>query len=386
MIVSRLDFDGFRNLQTGSLVPDEGVNIIYGRNAQGKTNLLELLWFFTGGRSFRGAKDAETVAFDRLAAGQKARLRMTFTAADREQEAEIAIDRRRSAVLNGIPQPTAARLAGHFCAIVFSPAHLSLIKDGPDGRRRFLDAAYCQLRPGYMKVLADYQRILAQRNALLKTLRCSCTAEDRDALDVWNDRLSMAGAQVYAARTAYIRKLSPVAQQIYAGISGNADNDGIADSSASGEEQLTLRYQSAAGDEALTPAEMQQRLRQCLQESLAADLAAGFTTVGPHRDDLVVDIGGISAKAYGSQGQQRSAVLALKLAEASVLKDVTGEQPVALLDDVMSELDTTRQDYVLNHIHGWQVFLTCCDPSPVQRLTGGKVFHVEQGRVTEEIP
>lgn len=374
MIVSRLDFDGFRNLQKGSLIPGEGVNIIYGRNAQGKTNLLELLWFFTGGRSFRGAKDAETVAFDRQAAGQKARLCMTFTAADREQEAEIAIDRRRSAVLNGIPQPTAAKLAGHFCAIVFSPAHLSLIKDGPEGRRRFLDAAYCQLRPGYMKVLADYQRILAQRNAMLKTLRCSCTTEDRDTLDVWNDRLSMAGAQVYAARTAYIRKLSPVAQQIYAGIA------------KSGEEQLTLRYQSAAGEETLTPAEMQLRLRHCLQESLAADLAAGFTTVGPHRDDLVVDIGGISAKAYGSQGQQRSAVLALKLAEASVLKDVTGEQPVALLDDVMSELDTTRQDYVLNHIHGWQVFLTCCDPSPVQRLTGGKVFHVEQGRVTEEVP
>lgn len=366
MIVNRLEFEGFRNLAAGSIQPVPGVNILYGQNAQGKTNLLESIWFFTGGRSFRGAKDAETVAFGR----EKARLKMEFTAEERLQQAEITIEKRRSAALGGIPLPSASRLAGHFCAIVFSPAHLTLIKDGPDERRRFLDAAYCQIRPGYLRILSDYQRALAQRNALLKTLRNEGRPRE---LEIWNDRLAGFGAQVFAARTAYIRKLAPAAKNIYTGISG-------------GGEEFNIGYLSVAGDENTAPGEARQRLGSLLYQSADADIAAGFTTVGPHRDDLMVEIGGQSARVFASQGQQRSAVLALKLAEAAVLREVTGEQPVALLDDVMSELDTSRQDYVLNHIHGWQIFLTCCDPSPVLRMTGGRVFHVEQGIITADSP
>lgn len=365
MLVSRLSFENFRNLAAGTIEPVPGVNIVYGSNAQGKTNLLEAFWFFTGGRSFRGAKDAETVAFG----AQQAALRMEFTAADREQEAEITIARRRRAVLNGVPQPSAAQLAGRFCAVVFSPAHLSLIKDGPEGRRRFLDAAYCQLKPGYIRILAEFQRTLAQRNALLKDLRAGFG--DRRQLDVWDERLAHAGAQVFAARTAYIRRLTGPAKEIYAGLSG-------------GREDFSLRYESAAGKEGASPAQAAERLYERLQSSHAADEAAGFTTAGPHRDDLLVDVSGLSARTYASQGQQRSAVLALKLAEASVLREVTGEQPVALLDDVMSELDISRQDYILNHIHGWQVFLTCCDPSAVLRLSAGRAFHVEAGRIRQE--
>ena len=365
MLVTRLDFENFRNLETGSIRPVPGVNIVYGSNAQGKTNLLESFWFFTGGRSFRGAKDGETVAFG----AEKASLRLEFYAAGREQEAEISIARRRSAVLNGVPQQSASRLAGQFCAVVFSPAHLSLIKDGPEGRRRFLDAAYCQLRPGYVRVLTDYQRTLIQRNALLKNLRAGFG--DDSLLSVWDERLAQTGAQVFAARTAYIRRLAGPAGDIYSGLSG-------------GKEGFALRYESTAGKEETTPAEARDRLYEKLRTGHAADLAAGFTTVGPHRDDLAVEISGLSARVYASQGQQRSAVLALKLAEASVLREVTGEQPVALLDDVMSELDISRQDYILNHIHGWQVFLTCCDPSAVMRLSAGRAFHVEAGRITEE--
>ena len=364
MIVNRLDFDGFRNLEKGSIEPVPGVNIVYGDNAQGKTNLLESLWFFTGGRSFRGARDSETVAFGR----EKASLRMEFTAAGRQQEAELLIQKRRNCILNGVPQASAARLAGVFCAVVFSPVHLSLIKDGPEGRRRFLDAAYCQLRPGYIRILGDYQRILNQRNALLKTMRIS---GDDQTLALWDEKMARTGAQVFAARTAYIRKLSAAAKSVYNGLS-------------SGKEPFDLHYQSAAGDQTSAPAAVQQNLLQLLKESRRADIAAGFTTAGPHRDDLAVTIDGISARTYGSQGQQRSAVLALKLAEASVLRETTGEQPVALLDDVMSELDMQRQDYILNHIHDWQVFITCCDPSAVLRLTAGRVFHVESGRILTE--
>lgn len=362
MIVTALAYEDFRNLETGSIQPDEGVNIIYGSNAQGKTNLLEAIWFFTGGRSFRGAKDSDTVAFEK----EKAALHMDFSAEGRMQQADITIDKRRTATLNGVLQSSPSRLAGHFCAVVFSPVHLSLIKDGPEGRRRFLDAAYCQLRPGYLRILTDYQRVLNQRNALLRTMRSG--VGDSGALEVWNERLAITGAQVFAARTAYIRKLGPRAENIYEGISGGGEN-------------LFIHYHSAEGDETVPPSEAQKKLKLLLDGSLSADLAAGFTTVGPHRDDLVVEIGGISARAYASQGQQRSAVLALKLAEASVLREVTGEQPIALLDDVMSELDIERQDYILNHIHGWQVFLTCCDPSAVMRLTAGRAFHMEKGHI-----
>lgn len=369
MIVNRLAWDGFRNLQAGSLSPAPGVNLFYGRNAQGKTNLLEIFWFFTGGHSFRGAKDAETVTFGR----EQASLTMDFTAEGREQQAEIVIGRRRVATLNGVKQPAASRLAGHFCAVVFSPAHLALVRDGPESRRRFLDAAYCQLRPGYLRVLSDYQRALSQRNALLRELRCACGITPlSEQLAVWNDHLALTGARVFAARSAYVRRLAPAAAAIYAGIAG-------------GKEELTLCYRSAIGDETVPPAEAGRRLAALLRDSEAADRAAGFSTVGPHRDDLEVTIAGQPARVYGSQGQQRSAVLALKLAEASILREETGEQPVALLDDVMSELDEGRQDYLLNHIHGWQVFVTCCDPSPLRRLTGeGRIFHVEAGVVTGE--
>lgn len=365
MLVTRLSFENFRNLEDSSIRPVPGVNIVYGSNAQGKTNLLEAFWFFTGGRSFRGTKDAETVAFG----AQKAVLKLEFTAAGREQEAELSIARRRSAVLNGVPQKAASHLAGQFCAVVFSPAHLSLIKDGPEGRRRFLDAAYCQIRPGYIRVLTEFQRTLTQRNALLKDLRAGLG--DGRLLDIWDERLAASGAQVFAARTAYIRRLSRPAEEIYAGLAG-------------GRESFSLRYESSTGEEGVSPEQARERLYEKLHGSHAADLAAGFTTVGPHRDDLTVEISGLSARTYASQGQQRSAVLALKLAEASVLREVTGEQPVALLDDVMSELDVSRQDYILNHIHDWQVFLTCCDPSAVMRLSAGRAFHVERGRIREE--
>ena len=367
MIVNRLDTEGFRNLDTGSLLPEPGVNILYGDNAQGKTNLLEAIWLFTGGRSFRGAKDAEMPAFGRNSAA----LRMEFTAFDRQQEARLTIEKRRSAILNGVPQAAASRLAGNFCAVVFSPSHLSLVRDGPEGRRRFIDAAYCQLKPGYIAEYAAFSRTLAQRNALLKALRKYGGGSDE--LEIWDQRLAETGARVMAARRAYCSRLAPVAAAIYAGLSG-------------GREELQISYTSTVGYDGEETTKAACRLLEALRDSRGADMAAGFSTVGPHRDDLATDIDGLPARHYGSQGQQRSTVLALKLAEASLLKEVTGEQPVALLDDVMSELDVSRQDYIFNHIHGWQVFITCCEPAAVLRSSGGSMFHVKRGIVQREEP
>lgn len=366
MRVECLTAEGFRNLHAGEIKPSPGVNILYGDNAQGKTNVLEALWLFTGGRSFRGAKDRELIAFG----AERAACRMDFFAQERSQQAEIVVESRRRALLNGIPQTTPAKLAGVFCAVVFSPAHLSLIKDGPEERRRFLDAAYCQLRPSYIQTLAEYSRALTQRNSLLRQLREG--GGDPALLDIWDQRLAASGARIRAARAAFIARLDRETRRIYDGLSA-------------GREQMTLSYltqtQEASGAD--TRERMQALLRE-LASRREADRGAGFTTAGPHRDDLEVRIDGRPARVFGSQGQQRSAVLALKLAEAVVLQEVTGEQPVALLDDVMSELDVSRQDYILNHIHDWQVFITCCDPSAVLRLTGGRVFHIRGGAVIRE--
>ncbi len=363
MFVRKLTFEGFRNLHPGVWEPDEGVNILYGDNAQGKTNLLEACWLFTGARSFRGARDREMVGFD----APRASLAMDFTAGGRDQQATVTIEGRRQVTLNGLKLPSAARLAGTFCGVVFSPAHLSLIKDGPDGRRRFIDSAYCPLRPGYIGTLTEFQKVLTQRNAYLRQwAQDGFTAAGEEMLSLWDTTLAAAGARLTAARSHYLQRLTPIAADIYNGLSG-------------GREQLTLRLQSPAWEPGISTADTARRWLTILQNSRRADKSAGFTTAGPHREDMDILLDGNPARVYGSQGQQRSAVLALKLAEATLLQEVTGETPVAFLDDVMSELDVSRQDYILNHIHHWQVFITCCEPSSALRMTGGKVFQIKQG-------
>ena len=363
MRVTELSFEGFRNLHPGRWNPDGGVNILYGDNAQGKTNLLEACWLFTGGRSFRGAKDSELVQFG----ADYAKLGLTFEAGGREQEAAITIRQRRSVTLNGVSLSSSAKLAGTFCGVVFSPAHLSLIKDGPEGRRRFIDSAYCQLKPAYVGALTDYHKALTQRNAFLKQCK-EIGVFDSELLDLWDHTLAAAAARLTAARQRYIHRLQPLAGEIYSGLS-------------SGREQFAIGWDTPIAEGTLP--EMAAQWLDALRQARRADLAVGFSTAGATREDLSVLIADKEAKVYGSQGQQRSAVLALKLAEATLLQDVTGEKPVAFLDDVMSELDTSRQDYILNHIEGWQVFITCCEPSTALRNTAAKVFSVKQGVISE---
>lgn len=368
MLVHELTFRGFRNLHPGRWTPVEGVNILYGDNAQGKTNLLEACWLFTGARSFRGAKDSEMVAFGQ----EEAALGLRFTAGGRQQQAEITVAQRRRATLNGVSLPSAARMAGTFCGVVFSPAHLSLIKDGPEGRRRFADAAYCQLKPAYVGALTEFQKALTQRNAFLKQCReqGGLGPQQAELLDLWDTTLAVASARLTAARIHYMDKLQPLVTSIYDGLSG-------------GREQLSLRWQTPAYTEGATTADMARLWAEQYAAARRADTAAGFSTVGPHREDMDILLDDRSARLYGSQGQQRSAVLALKLAEAALLEQVTGEPPVAFLDDVMSELDVFRQDYILNHIRDWQVFITACEPSAALRMKAGKVFQIKQGVIIE---
>ena len=373
MVVTRLGCQNFRNLRDGELFPCPGVNVIYGGNAQGKTNLLEGLWLFTGGHSFRGAKDVELPRLD-TATGENAptaALALDFFSEGREQKALLQFENgRRSSVINGVKKKTGSALVGKVCAVIFSPEHLLLVKEGPARRRGFLDGALCQIRPSYAGMLHVYQRALSQRNALLKDI--GRFPELRDTLEVWDARLIQLGAAVMEERHRYVEKIAPQAQEIYRGISR-------------GKEELSLSYApSPRLPEGSSQQDWIELFKTELRRTEASDVRSGFTSVGPHRDDLEITLGGLSARMYGSQGQQRSAVLALKLAEAQALSQLTGETPIVLLDDVMSELDQSRQDYLLNHLHGRQVFITCCSPETVSLQETGMRFRVEAGEVFPE--
>lgn len=355
------------------MFPCQGVNVIYGDNAQGKTNLLEALWLFTGGHSFRGAKDAELPRLDGQGKNaSSASLDLDFFSEERPQKASLKIENgRRSSVINGVKKKTGSALVGKVRAVIFSPEHLLLVKEGPSRRRNFLDGALCQLKPGFAASLSVYNRALLQRNALLKDM--ARFPELRDTLEVWDAKLVRLGAAVMRERIFYLERLSPIVEEIYHGIS-------------KGKEKILVRYSPSlkVSVENFSFEETENMFLQELKRSLPSDSRSGYTSVGPHRDDMEIMLNGLSVRSYGSQGQQRSTVLALKLAEAETLAGVSNESPVVLLDDVMSELDQSRQDYLLNHLHGRQVFLTCCSPEVVSLQETGKRFRVEAGEVFPE--
>ena len=362
MTVNSVKIKNFRNIADLSFTADNGVNVIYGENAQGKTNILESIWLFTGCKSFRGAKDNELIKFGE----DFSKINLEFSDNLREKKSEIIIaDKKKNASLNGVSLRSTAELIGSFYAVIFSPVHLSLIKDGPSARRKFLDTALCQLKPSYAEHLAGYKRALVQRNALLKDLHLN--SELYDMLDTWDDQLARYSACVIKERIQYIDLLSDYSKNIYSGISENKEEFSVFYS-----KNISKDY--SVKDIYLSEIEN-------LKNSRKEDIFSKTTTVGPHRDDLEILINNVSARSFGSQGQQRSCALALKLGESEIIKKVTGETPVALLDDVMSELDEKRQDYVLNHINDRQVFLTCCDPSQVLRLCGGKSFLIKGGDI-----
>ena len=267
---------------------------------------------------------------------------------------------------NGIKQGSSSKIMGEFLAVVFSPVHLSLVKDGPYERRKFLDIAISQLKPKYAVTLSNYNKALQQRNILLKDI--AYHSELYDTLDIWEDRLSFYAGEIIRQRVGYIKRLSSFCKEIYGGISR-------------GKENIEIEYFQQCPAFGQDRNELYENIKNLLFASRKNDIATGFTSVGPHRDDIEIKIDGLSARSYGSQGQQRSAALSLKLSEAAMIKEFTSQQPVALLDDVMSELDENRQNYILNHIKDWQVFITCCDPNSVSNLKYGKAFEMSGGKI-----
>ena len=355
MNITKLSCRHFRNIEQIELSDLEERNVIFGENAQGKTNLLESIWLFTGAKSFRGAKDADFIRFGESGAVNQ----IWYRSGGTEHEAVMKIQDHREVIFDGVKQKSPALLAGKFTAIVFSPADLSLIKDGPAIRRRFLDIAVSQLSPSYIGVLREYVRAVTQRNRVIKDFKYDGSLVVM--LDVFEQEIAEKGEKLIRYRRKYVEALKEFLPAVYSGIS-------------SGKENLEIEYSCSCEADALL---------EKLKETRKDDMMTGITSVGPHRDELDFQINGISARIYGSQGQKRSAALAVKLSEAEVIRKVTGESPVFLLDDVMSELDPARQNYVLNHIEGMQSFITCCDPSDTAGLKKGKLIPIKNGSVSE---
>ncbi len=364
MRVEGLQLSNFRNLEDGFLKPCDGVNVIYGKNAQGKTNLLEALWLFCGGHSFRGAKDSELVAF-----GKKySVIKSNFYSFGREQEAEIKIyGGKKEVKINGVDKKSCSSLIEKYNAVVFSPEHLSLIKRGPSQRRNFIDGAVCREKFRNAVNISKYIKTLNQRNSLLKGINKN--SGFMDTLEIWDNALCSFGSSIIYERLKFIKQLYDYACQYQNGISDD-------------KEKIEFSYISNAGieqNDSLKDIEI--KLLEALKKYRDEDLTYGYTTVGPHRDDVDILLSGKKAKLYASQGQQRSVVLSMKLAEAEILTYRTGEKPVILLDDVLSELDAKRQNFLLNKIDGYQVFITCCEKTHKKQLQNGKVFKIEEGKI-----
>lgn len=365
MRVVALKFENYRNLKNDIITPCEGVNIIYGDNAQGKTNLLEALWMFCGGHSFRVSKDNDVVNWDKSIA----KLEMKFFGQDREQKAKITFQSgKKSVEINGVKKKSAASLIEKYCAVVFSPEHLNLVKRGPSERRKFIDSAICREKLQNAVVLSKYNRLLTQRNSLLKDIYKRPSLEE--TLCIWDEPLIQNGAILVKKRLEYITMLTKKAEEFHKGIS-------------KGKEELKIRYISSADIKAEdTVKEIEEKLRNKFESNKKDDIRTGVTNFGPHRDDVEILINNKNAKTFASQGQQRSAVLSLKLAEATVLRERMGEEPVILLDDVLSELDAGRQDFLLNELKGCQVFITCCEKSNKEQLKDGKIFYLKNGEIS----
>ena len=364
MRVNEVKIENFRNIDFMGIIPHKEINVIYGQNGQGKTNLLEAIWLFTGCKSFRNSKDSELVQFN----SDNSRISLSFETELRENSASIFIDKKRTASLNGINLTSPRELIGKYYAVVFSPIHLSLIKDGPINRRKFIDTAISQIDNMYAKKLMYFNHLIQQKNALLKNAAENISL--LDTLDVWDEKIALSGAEIIYDRINYIKKLKGKATEIYNGISGER-------------EELDIKYLSNIRYESEDKNDIARIYFESLKKHRPNDLYLKNTTCGPHRDDIDILINNISARKFGSQGQQRSASLSLKLGEAEIIKDLKGEHPIILLDDVMSELDITRQNYILNKMKDKQVFITCCEKETVTRLNAGKVFKIENGKAVD---
>lgn len=369
MNIKSLKFKSFRNIDELEIELCDRVNVFCGENAQGKTNIIEGVSVLSGEKSFRTSKDRELVRVGE----EKAFIEAEFFSQKRDNTISLEIENGRKVTLNGLLEEKEV-LSDRFFCIVFSPSHLSLVKDGPEKRRKFLDSCICRISPKYTKYIADYEKVLYQRNNLIRDLKYSSHQSERieNELSVWDISLANLGCVIHNMRKKYLQRLSEKAATFYDGIS-------------SGTEKLSLSYISTIFDTDIDDKNFQRDVfYNKLRAGIDEDIKNGFTGCGVQRDDFVMNIDGKNARLYGSQGQQRSCVLAIKMGECEIVADAFGEKPVVLLDDVMSELDRKRQNFIMNCLEGMQVFITCCEVNDLKNFKEGKIFTVKDGKILRQ--
>lgn len=372
MLIEALSLSDFRNIRSLYLEPSPGLNVITGENAQGKTNTLESICYLSLISSFRGAKDAELIRFG----ANSACIEAQASSEERSRKIKITIPSsgRRSIQVNGVRIAKKADAAGIIRCVLFCPEDLGLIRQSPSGRRRFLDDAISQLKPNYISYLAEYNRILASKMRILKDFHENPRL--LDTLDDFSTQLCRYGAYLIPYRESFCEKLSVFA---------SAEHEKI----SAGREELGLHYKtvSTIQQPGLSQKEIYELLWQHYSTHRDAEIASGSCLTGPHKDDLEITIDGLPAKTFASQGQTRTAVLSLKLAQRELYAEICGEYPILLFDDVLSELDTLRQEYVLSGTGRGQVFITACESKSCFALdamirsneNGAKLFHVKHG-------
>lgn len=359
MIIKSIELQNFRNYEDLNISFDEGTNIFYGDNAQGKTNILEAAYLSGTTKSHKCSKDKEMIRFGE----QESHIRTVVVKKDKEYQIDMHLKNNRSKgiAINKVPIKKASELFGILNMVFFSPEDLNIIKNGPADRRRFLDSELCQLDKIYLSDLTTYNKILNQRNKLLKDM--VYRPDLKDTLPVWDMQLVETGRKIIRRRKQFVDELNEIVHDIHYRISGE-------------KEDLLLQYEPSIEDiffEDELSRVKERDMRQCM------------TSVGPHRDDLLFSIGEVDIRKFGSQGQQRTSALSLKLSEIELVKRSIHDTPVLLLDDVLSELDSNRQNYLLNSIHDTQTLITCTglDEFVKNRFQINKIFKVVQGTVEE---
>lgn len=360
MIIKNLSAKNYRNIGSEKIEFSDGVNLLLGGNAQGKTNVIEAVYTFARGKSFRGAIDKKIIKFGESFFS----IEIEFEDKRRRQSLSYYYsDKERVRKRNGIKEEKASDMLGHFRAVLFCPEHLMIVKGGPSERREFLNVAISQNDSFYIRNYACYNKILENRNTLIKNAQKGISVNKKE-IDVFSEQMATFASKIYMKRTEYIKKLEKYAHGILLDISD-------------GKEDLSLSYESDIY--AQSEAEAKEEYLRILRGSIDKEIANGVTLFGIHRDDIDVRVNGISLRSYGSQGQQRSAALALKMAEGEVSREINGEYPVFLFDDVLSELDEKRQRYIINGIKDKQIIISACDKN-IFDLDGVNVIEVEGGK------
>ena len=365
MRLCELKLRDFRNYEELELEAAPGVNLIVGDNAQGKTNLLEALVYLGSGKSWRTQKSAELVRFG----GSFADLEGTVFSQEREQTLRTVVfpgKRPRQLWRNGVKKKSAAECAGVLNTVLFCPEDLLVLKSGGAARRKLGDMALCQLRPNYDAALAEYNRLLEHKSKILKE-RYENPAW-LEILPEYNLRICQVGALLISYRARFYESLGREASVYHGQFTGGAEDF-----------KLDYHTVSTVSDPFASVAKLTEDLQNHMESHARAELESGQCLTGPHRDDFDVNLSGLSVKTYGSQGQTRTAAISLKLAQRELMRRESGEEPVLLLDDVLSELDPGRQDFVLNQIHSGQVFITCCEPERFTKL--GQTIQIRKGQI-----